>query len=139
MVVMDLSTEAAVGQRVAVAPALLKRLDLLPDSDRAMVALALEGRVSRREIAQLLGLPPGTVSRRLRRLGNALHDPIVVALVERPIGLPAEYRQLGIEHFLLGFSTRRLADLHQMTRHEVRKALEHIRGWFRGVTGRQRL
>jgi len=117
-------------------PAFRQRLDLLPMRDRAIVELTLRSNLSRSGIARALGMAPGQVSRRLRVLYARLHDPLVVALFDPRCPLAPEYRQLGTEHFLLGLSTRELAEKHQLGLVEVRQMLAYVRGWQKGVTGR---
>lgn len=110
---------------------LRSRLRLLLPQDRQIVELVLGGKVSRRQAAALVGVAPGTLARRIQRLSRRLHDPLVVALVERPLGLPEELRQLGIEYFLQGLSTRELAELHRMPRRRVQQMVEFVRMWKR--------
>lgn len=117
-------------------PALVKRVALLPTRDRAIVELTLRASLSRAGIARALGVTPGQVSRRLRVLYARLHDPLVVALADDRCPLAPEYRQLGIEHFLLGCRVPRLADKHRLPQGEVRRMLAYLRGWQKGVTGR---
>jgi len=118
--------------------AVLKRAELLDPDDRLLVRLALHNGVSRRQLAQVLHIPAGSVTRRLQRLGARLNDPIVVALLEPRCPLSPEYRQLGVEHFLQGRSLRQLADAHRMAIGEVRRVLAYLRGWHRGITAARR-
>ena len=115
--------------------ALLQRAQFLAPADRLLVQLAVGRGASCRQLAQVLNIRPGSVVRRLQRLGARLHDPLVLALLdEQRCNLPAEVRQLGLEHFLHGRTTRELADRHRMTRDRVRKVLCHIRLWHRAST-----
>jgi len=115
--------------------AVLKRAELLDPDDRLLVRLAVHNGVSRRQLGQMFNQQPGSVTRRLQRLGARLNDPLVVALLEPRCPLPPEYRQLGVEHFLQGRTMRQLADAHQMTLSEVRRVIAYLRGWHRGVSG----
>jgi DNA-directed RNA polymerase specialized sigma24 family protein len=115
--------------------AVLKRAELLDPDDRLLVRLAVHNGVSRRQLAQMFHQQPGSVTRRLQRLGARLNDPLVVALLDARCPLPPEYRQLGVEHFLQGRTMRELADAHQMTLSEVRRVIAYLRGWHRGVSG----
>jgi hypothetical protein len=112
---------------------MLYRATFLDDQDQILVKLAVQDGVSHRQLARLVGVPPGSLSRRLHRLANRLHDPLVIALVEHPDGLRPEVRQLGIEHFLQARSLCALADLHRMPQHQVAHALGIVRGWFDAV------
>jgi len=107
---------------------------LLAPDDRRLLDLALTYRMPHRQIGLALNLPAGTVTRRLKRLLARLHDPLVHALTDANCPLAPEYRQLGIEHFLLGLPTPRLADLHRMSTLQVRQILAFIRGWHRGFS-----
>ena len=115
--------------------AVLKRAELLDPDDRLLVRLAVHNGVSRRQLAQIVNQQPGSVTRRLQRLGARLNDPLVVALIDGRCPLPPEYRQLGVEHFLQGRTMRQLADAHRMTLSEVRRVIAYLRGWHRGVSG----
>ena len=112
--------------------ALLRRGRFLLPHDRLLLDLVMKNRLSRRQVAMILGLEPGTVTRRLQRLGQRLHDPLVLALTDSSCRLAPDYRQLGIEHFLQGLSSTELADRHQIPRAHVRQMLAYIRGWHRG-------
>ena len=118
-----------------VSPALVKRIELLPTRDRAIVELTLRANLSRAGIARALGMAPGQVSRRLRVLYARLHDPLVLALFDDRCPLSPEYRQLGIEHFMLGSRVPQLSDRHRVPQAEVRRMLAYLRGWHKGLAG----
>jgi DNA-directed RNA polymerase specialized sigma24 family protein len=86
-----------------------------------------------------LGRTAGTVTRRLRRLMRHLRDPLVVAVTDPLCTLPAEHRQITIEYFLHELSIPKIAQIHQLTRFEVREMLEYVRGWHRGVSKEARI
>ncbi len=113
---------------------LLERAALLDQPDRLLVELAIKHRYSTRQIGRLMHAPGGTIYRRLRRLLNRLHDPLVIALLRPNCPLRAEFRQIAIENALIGRGLRELADQHQLTTHQVRQMLEYARGWHRGVS-----
>ena len=114
---------------------LRERIDLLPPSDRLLVELVMSGAVSRKRAAELLGVEPGTVTRRLRRISARLHDPIVRELMMDRCPLAADYRQIGVEHFLTGLSAEKLGHRHGIRASEVRRMLQFVRGWCRGRAG----
>ena len=124
--------------RRGMSTALLKRVAVLPPRDRAIVELTLSAKLSRAHIGRAFGLAGGQVSRRLRVLYARLHDPLVIALFEDGCPLAAEYRQLGIEHFLLAQPAQHLADKHRMSSTEVRRILTFIRGWHKGLSAASR-
>jgi hypothetical protein len=112
---------------------MLRRAEFLDRRDQTLVQLVLRGTLSLRDIAGLVGSDAGTVCRRMARLANRLNDPLVVALTDPRCPLPAEHRQLGIEHFVRGIRFRDLVELHRMSPHAVRRMLTFIRGWHKGV------
>jgi len=115
--------------------ALLKRAALLAPADRALVELAVGSSASQRQLATVLRMDAGTVTRRLKRLLGRLYDPLVLSLLDPRNPLPPEYRQLGVEHLLQGLSARQLADRHQMPVSQVHRILSQIRGWHSARNG----
>lgn len=124
--------------RRGLSPVLMKRIALLPTRDRAIVELTLRSHLSRAGIGRALGMAPGQVSRRLRVLYARLHDPLVVALSDDRCPLAPEYRQLGIEHHLLGARVPKLSDDHRLSAGEVRRMLAYLRGWQSGMIAARR-
>lgn len=107
----------------------LRRAALLPEPDRAIVHMSLKTGASRHVIGRALGLNPGTITRRLQRIGARLHDPIVLALLDPACPLIGEYRQVGVEHFLQGLSTHAIAQKHRISHDRARRMLFAIRLW----------
>ncbi len=130
--------EPDVAARCGLSPALMKRIALLPTRDRAIVELTLRSHLSRAGIGRALGMAPGQVSRRLRVLYARLHDPLVIALSDARCPLAPEYRQLGIEHHLLGARVPKLSDRHRLSAGEVRRMLAYLRGWQSGMIAARR-
>jgi hypothetical protein len=116
----------------------LKRAALLPEPDRLLVELALRN-TSHRRIAEILKLAPGSVTRRLRKLSRRLQDPMVIALLHESCPLPADLRQMGVEHLLLGMNAKQLAAKHQLHPSELRKRLGFLNGWHHGVDSGRRI
>src|SRR2546421_10394578 len=79
--VVDRSRPRAVPGDSASEAALLQRAALLPPEDRLLIEL-LQRNTTRRQIADILKQPPGTVCRRIQRLGRRLHNPVVIALLD---------------------------------------------------------
>lgn len=106
------------------------RLDLLPASDRALVELCLTRQMTLREFARHFNLDPGSLSRRQRLLWRRLHHPLLDLLFTPtlPETLPPEYRQIGVEHHLLGLTLCDLADKHQMTKPQIQQILAYLQG-----------
>jgi hypothetical protein len=109
-----------------------KRLNLLSASDRALVLMTLEQGLTRKQMGELVGVAKGTISRRLRRIMNRLHDPLIVAVTDPACTLTAEYKVLAVEYFLHCLPMPAIAQRHRLTLYDVRIGLEYIRGWFRG-------
>ncbi len=113
-------------------PALFARAKLLQARDRLLLEMALKHRLSHRQMATVLGVAAGSVSRKLRRVLNRLHDPFVVALADPGCSLAPDYRQLAVEHFIHGHTMAKLARVHGISPQEVRAMLQYVRGWHRG-------
>lgn len=110
---------------------------LLHPEDRLLFELAMRHRLSRRQVAAALGVAPGNVSRRLRRLLNRLHDPLITNLCDSACTLPAEHRQIGLEHFLHDRPLNDIARQRRQSKLQIRQMIEYIRGWHRGHTTRR--
>ncbi len=128
----DLAHEHANGRAGEMSPAVRARLKFLRPEDRTLVEMVTIQRVPIRQIGRLIQKDAGSLTRRLQRLGAALHDPFVRAVTDERCPLPAEHRQLVIEHLLQFRKTTELADLHQMSSHAVKAMLAYARGWFNG-------
>ena len=111
----------------------LDRARFLLPRDRQMVEAVVSGRLSCGQVAAMRGVALATVSRRVKALGNRLCEPLVVALLDERCPLAPDVRQLGIEFFVQGQTTVALADVHRMSRIEVRRFIDFIRGWHRGM------
>ena len=111
----------------------LDRAKFLLPRDRQMVEAVVSGRLSCGQVAAMQGVSIGTVSRRVKMLANRLCEPLVVALLDARCPLAPDVRQLGIEFFVQGQTAVALADLHRMHRNDVRRFVEFIRGWHRGM------
>jgi DNA-directed RNA polymerase specialized sigma24 family protein len=124
--------------RAAQNDALRQRIALLRPGDRAIAELVLCDGASHRQIAMLLGVTPGQVSRLIRRIGNRLHDPRVIALLHPDCPLDPAYRQVGVERFLQDKSVKQLAAEHICSAAEVRRRLDAINFWYRGLLSARR-
>ena len=113
-----------------------KRIEFLDLADRKLLEITVRGALSRREAGMLLGLSSGTVTRRLRVLVNRLHEPIVVALVDFGELLPELYREVGLAYFLRKWPMARIAREMGLTQYEVKRKLAYVRGWQKGVGGK---
>ena len=115
----------------ALRDALLRRAAQLPLRDQRVIALALTGRHTYRQIAGLLGMNPGAVHRRAKALEKRLTDPLVVALLEWPVGLAEKYRDVGLDRHLLGKSMRTIARERDMAEADVRTVIDFLPDWLR--------
>jgi DNA-directed RNA polymerase specialized sigma24 family protein len=127
-------------RRPAAFDLLKERIELLDRDDQILLELTLSTNVSQRRIAEMLGVEPGTVTRRLQRLSRRLHDPLVVRLLDPRCPLGPDYRQIGVEHFLAGRSVADIAQRLGRTRASVRMTVENVRAWhhFTRATSTQR-
>jgi hypothetical protein len=109
----------------------LERIVHLPPADQHLLNLALSGRHSYRNIANLIGSNPGSVCRRVRLLTRRLSHPMVIALLERPASLSETYRKIGLERFLFCRGIRSIAIQFELAEREVRTILIHLQRWDR--------
>lgn len=112
----------------------LRRASHLVNPDRMIVELFIRGQCSHRRIGTLLEMPHGTVTRRLRRIGQLLHDPMIVRLLDGPCPLERTDRQIAVGYFLHRRSLRDLAMMHQLSPTHVSQRVQFVRGWFRGAS-----
>jgi DNA-directed RNA polymerase specialized sigma24 family protein len=131
--VLDRFEEAAVPVSGAGArEEMLRRAQWLEEKDRVIVQLWVKGNLTLREMAGVVGLPAGSISRRLARVRERLQDRVVNALLESRAGLPEEFREVGLEYFLTGMALHEIADRHRMPVGEVRRIVQFIKGWQKG-------
>ena len=90
-----------------------------------------------RRAAMLLGISPGTVSRRLRRIRGRLQQPLVRQLRRDCDGLTLAQRQIAMDHLLYGRTLRELAAEHQTSVDGIRQTLAFVRGWHNARSQRQ--
>lgn len=115
--------------RLRARPRLLQGVPYLAQRDRALLEMSLKHGMSRRQMGMVLGLTAGTITRRLRNLTNRLSQPIVLSLTDPRCTLAGDLRQIGIEYFLHRLPQPEIARRHQMSRYELMKQIEQIRGW----------
>ena len=126
-------------EAAGVAVGVERRILFLDPADRKLLQLTLRGTLTRREVGLLLGLPCGTVTRRLHALLQRLHDPLVVALVEEGQFLPELHREVGLAFFLRNLSQAQIEREFGLSRYAVKRMLEYVRGWQgAGKGGRRR-
>lgn len=126
------------GPASALSPAMVLRAREMEPSDQLFLELALDVNHTHRDVARVVGCSTGTVSRRLRTLMNRLRDPLVVALFDRRLPLPQDYREIGIDHFLRGRTSREIAELRGLTRFQVSQLIHFMRSWFKGLCANHR-
>ena len=118
---------------------LLERARFLLPPEKLLLELAFKNQLSHRQIAQILSVRAGTVTRRLQRICRRLRDPMIVALLEDDCDLPDDTRALALAHFLHRRATAQLAWEHARSEGEIVLLLEYVRGWHRGLScARQR-
>lgn len=110
---------------------LLARARWLDEDQQMLLTLALSGQHTYRQLGALLGANPGVLCRRVRALKLRLLNPLVVELIERPLGLADHFRQIGLDRHLRGRSIRAIADAHGLTEPEIKAALGFLEGWLR--------
>jgi hypothetical protein len=119
-------------------PLLLERVSFLEGSDRLLLEMAMRNRLSTRQMGLEVGLTPGTVSRRLRRIIHRLHDPIVEALLDPSCPVARVHHRIGLDYFLRRLPLCEIARRSRLTCSQVRLVLGYLRGWQRGLSQRGR-
>ena len=115
-------------------PVTLRQLPHLSPKDRLIMELSLESGASRRQLAAALNLAPGNVTRRLHGILKRMRDPLVLCLTSTDCTLPPKHRQLAIAHFLHGSTIKQLMREHSLSYGQVKRMLEYVRGWHRGLS-----
>ena len=119
------------GQPTTPNPSILNRLHKLPPADQHLLNLALSRKHSFRQIAALVGSNPGSVCRRVTMLTRRLSHPLVIALLERPLGLSEKFIDIGLKRHLFHHGLRRLAAAADCTTKEIRSTLHYLERWLR--------
>ena len=112
-------------------PDILNRLHKLPPSDQHLLNLAITGRHTFRQIATLVGSNPGSVCRRVTLLAKRLSHPLVIALLERPLGLSEKFVHIGLQRHLFHQGIRRMAARCDCSEREIRSTLHYLEKWLR--------
>ena len=115
--------------RLELRPALARRMEFLDEQARKLLEMTFIGRISRREAAMLMGMSRGGVTRRITRLMNLLHDPLVIGLIEAGEILPEDYREMGLAYFLRGWTVGRIAREFKLSPYFVKRVLTYVRAW----------
>lgn len=113
--------------------AMRDRIALLDLKDRMLLDLVPTGQRSLREVARLMEVSPGQLSRRLRALLRRIDHPFVHHLFHKSCLLHPALRQVGIEYYLLDMTLRAIADKHQMSERETRALVEQIKGYGKAM------
>mgnify|MGYP000470231010 CR=1 FL=1 len=113
--------------------AMRDRIALLGVGDQLFLQMILDEGKTLREVARLVGCDPGNVSRRLRALLKRLRDPLVLALCDKRCPIPADYREIGLDYFLRGQTSREIAHARNLSRFAVMQVVHFMRSWFRGL------
>lgn len=112
-------------------PSILNRLSKLPPADQNLLNLALTGKHTFRQIAHLVGSNPGSVCRRVTMLTRRLSNPLVIALLERPLGLSEKFIKIGLARHLFHEGIRRIAADNDCTEKEIFGTLHFLDRWYR--------
>lgn len=108
-------------------------LRLLPEGERRLVDSLFVQQQSYREIAATLGLTAGVVCRRARRIRNRLACPTLRAVARSIDALTPEMRRIAVEHVIGGVPVNVIARTHGLTRRDVQRQVDYVRGWARGL------
>ena len=115
---------------------LLRRAAYMDAADENLVRLAIDGKHSYRQMTRVMRLASaGGTHRRVRLLIRRLREPVVAALLDFPGDLPADYREIGIRHFLRRQPVRDIAAAMDRPMADVYRVNAYLRGWCK-ATGR---
>jgi predicted DNA-binding protein YlxM (UPF0122 family) len=119
-------TRANSSRRSSEIDLLRSRLNLLDGRDRVMMAMYVENGNSFRQIARLLGVKDGIISRRIRRLQKGLIDSEYITCLRWRRKFTPHQMTIAKDHFLLGISRRRIAVKRRLSLYHVRNTIETI-------------
>jgi hypothetical protein len=119
----------------AVSSGVGKRILFLDAVDRKLIELTVKGTLTRREAGMLVGMPGGTVTRRIRRMLERLNDPLVVALVDYGKLLPELHQEVGLAFFLRKRSFSAIEAEFGLSRYAVKRMIDYVRGWYGAFKG----
>ena len=105
---------------------LRNRLHLLDGRDRVMMAMYVENGNSFRQIARLLGVQDGVISRRIRRLQNGLINGEYITCLRRRGKFTPHQMTIAKDYFLVGMSQKRIAVKRRLSLYQVRNTIETI-------------
>ena len=105
---------------------LRSRLYLLDGRDRVMMAMYVENGNSFRQIARLLGVKDGIISRRIRRLQKGLIASEYITCLRRRGKFTAHQMTIAKDYFLVGMSQKRIAVKRRLSLYHVRNTIETI-------------
>lgn len=110
-----------------------ERARFLPPGEKTLVSLYLRGQLHNRQMAHLLQINPSTLCRRVKRWLIRLSDPVVAAVIERPMGLSDLQRQIALGYFLFRKPRKKLAAEFDLTPFEIAQTIAYVRGWCGGI------
>lgn len=107
----------------------LRRAELLPREDREIFRLVMERGASLRELALARGKNAGSISRWVRTVERRLMGSVARALAHRGSELTGDFRQIAVEHFLLGKSQKALIREYGLPRKHLLAIISFVQGW----------
>jgi DNA-directed RNA polymerase specialized sigma24 family protein len=115
------------------ADALVARADYLLPEDRALIKAIYRDGATAMEIAQLTGVCPRSVRRRIRILAQRALDPRFTFVLFHREGWPATRRKVATELTLHGRPLREAARHLNLTLHAVRRHADAIRVMYEAL------
>ncbi len=105
---------------------LRSRLHLLDGRDRVMMAMYVENGNSFRQIARLLGVRDGIISRRIRRLQKGLINGEYITCLRRRNKFTAHQMTIAKDYFLVGMSQKRISVKRRLSLYHIRNTIESV-------------
>jgi predicted DNA-binding protein YlxM (UPF0122 family) len=105
---------------------LRSRIELLTGRDKAMMEMYLNGRGTISQMARLAGVNEANVARRIHKLVRRLLDGQYITCLRNRDIFTQEQIEMARDYFVDGLPIQEIADRHEITYYEVRKAIRKI-------------
>lgn len=105
---------------------LRRRMELLKGEDRVLLTMYLENSNSFRQMSRLSGISDTSIARRINRIMNRLIDGRYIICLRSESQLTWEELAVAKQHFLMGYSMRKIAARRRCSYYRIRKIMRKI-------------
>ncbi len=105
---------------------LLKRANLLKGPDKLLIEMHLKDGYTLSELSSLAGVSQSTISRRIKKVFNRLHDPKISVFVDNRHRFEPQERKIIADYLREGMSQRQISKKRGTTRYRVRRAIHKL-------------